>query len=106
MATQVFGTWRSCDHLVLASPPQGTSLNVPRLDTPDPARHLTGSTLLNGAGISTCCPSPTPCGLGLGPTNPLRIDRAAEALDIRRWGFSPHESLPIPTLPLVFPSPR
>ena len=56
----------------------------------------------NGAGISTCCPSPTPCGLGLGPTHPLRIDRAAETLDIRRWGFSPHESLLIPTFALVF----
>src|SRR5918997_3997378 len=55
----------------------------------------------NGAGISTCCPSPTPCGLGLGPTHPLRIDRAAETLGIRRWGFSPHESLLIPTFALA-----
>ncbi len=55
----------------------------------------------NGAGISTCCPSPTPCGLGLGPTHPLRIDRAAETLDMRRWGFSPHESLLIPTFALA-----
>ena len=55
-----------------------------------------------GAGISTCCPSPTPCGLGLGPTNPLRSARAAEALGFRRWGFSPHNSLLIPTFALVF----
>ena len=55
-----------------------------------------------GAGISTCCPSPTPCGLGLGPTNPLRSARAAEALGLRRWGFSPHNTLLIPTFALVF----
>ena len=28
----------------------------------------------SGAGILTSCPSPTPFGLGLGPTNPTRID--------------------------------
>ena len=80
-----------------------TSLNGPRLAAPRPPRHPAGiSTQANGAGISTCCPSPTPCGLGLGPTHPLRIDRAAETLDIRRWGFSPHESLLIPTFALAF----
>src|SRR5918997_2214552 len=63
-----------------------------------PRGSITGP---NGAGISTCCPSPTPRGLGLGPTNPLRSDRAAETLDIRRWGFSPHESLLIPTFALA-----
>jgi hypothetical protein len=56
----------------------------------------------NGAGISTSCPSPTPCGLGLGPTHPLRSVRAAEPLDSRRWGFAPHESLLIPTFALAF----
>ena len=54
-----------------------------------------------GAGISTSCPSPTPCGLGLGPTNPLRSARAAEALGMRQWGFSPHDTLLIPTFALV-----
>jgi hypothetical protein len=53
-----------------------------------------------GAGISTSCPSPTPFGLGLGPTNPLRSDRAAEALGMRQWGFSPHHTLLIPTFAL------
>ena len=67
-----------------------------------PASRLGQTCNSNGAGISTCCPSPTPLGLGLGPTHPLRIDRAAETLDIRRWGFSPHESLLIPTFALVF----
>ncbi len=34
-------------------------------------------------GILTCCPSPTPLGLGLGPTNPPRIDLPVETLDFR-----------------------
>ncbi len=105
MAAQVFGTCPSCDRLVLASPQVGTSLNDPRLVAPDPAQHPGASPTINGAGLSTCCPSPTPCGLGLGPTYPLRSVRAAEALDIRRWGFSPHESLLIPTFALV-PAPH
>jgi hypothetical protein len=37
-----------------------------------------------GTGILTCCPSPTPLGLGLGPTNPTRINLPSETLDIRR----------------------
>ena len=83
-----------------------TSLNDPRLVAPRPPRHLAWvKRASNGAGLSTCCPSPTRCRLGLGPTHPLRIDRAAEPLDIRRWGFSPHESLLIPTFALA-PAPR
>ena len=79
-----------------------TSLNVPRLHADHPPRHRAGvKQATPGAGLSTCCPSPTPCGLGLGPTNPLRSDRAAETLDLRRWGFAPHESLLIPTFALV-----
>ena len=79
-----------------------------QLERPSSGRSLSPSTsrwvqqTSNGAGISTCCPSPTPFGLGLGPTHPLRNNRAAETLDIRRWGFSPHESLLIPTFALVF----
>ncbi len=78
-----------------------------QLERPSSGRSLSPSTsqwgqqTVNGAGISTCCPSPTPVGLGLGPTHPLRIDRAAETLGIRRWGFSPHESLLIPTFALA-----
>jgi hypothetical protein len=41
-----------------------------------------------GTGLFTCCPSPTPCGLGLGPTNPTRIDLPSETLGIRRMRFS------------------
>jgi hypothetical protein len=70
-----------------------------RSPSPSGSRCLIAGT---GAGISTSCPSPTPCGLGLGPTNPLRSARAAEALGFRRWGFSPHNTLLIPTFALVF----
>ena len=41
-----------------------------------------------GTGILTCCPSPTPLGLGLGPTNPTRTDLPSETLDVRRIWFS------------------
>jgi hypothetical protein len=46
------------------------------------------SLLCNGAGILTCCPSPTPFGLGLGPPNPTRINLPSETLDLRRTCFS------------------
>jgi hypothetical protein len=39
-------------------------------------------------GILTGCPSPTPAGLGLGPTNPTRTDLPSETLDFRRLWFS------------------
>ena len=41
-----------------------------------------------GTGILTCCPSPTLLSLGLGPTNPTRINLPSETLDIRRTWFS------------------
>ncbi len=41
-----------------------------------------------GTGILTCCPSPTLFSLGLGPTNPTRINLPSETLDIRRTWFS------------------
>ena len=40
-----------------------------------------------GTGILTCCPSPTLLSLGLGPTNPTRINLPSETLDIRRTWF-------------------
>ena len=46
------------------------------------------SLLTAGSGILTGCPSPTPSGLGLGPTNPTRIDLPSETLDLRRTRFS------------------
>ena len=41
-----------------------------------------------GSGILTGCPSPTPCGLGLGPTNPTWIGLPSEPLGLRRIRFS------------------
>jgi len=54
-----------------------------------------------GHGISTVCPSPTPPGLGLGPTNLGRTNLAQEPLGFRRGGFSPPCSLLIPAFALV-----
>jgi hypothetical protein len=42
----------------------------------------------SGTGILTCCPSLTPLGLSLGPTNPTRINLPSETLGIRRTRFS------------------
>jgi hypothetical protein len=47
------------------------------------------------------CPSPTPCGLGLGPTDPGTINVAQETLDLRRAGFSPTFTLLVPAFALV-----
>jgi hypothetical protein len=47
------------------------------------------------------CPSPTPCGLGLGPTDPGTINVAQETLDLRRVGFSPTFTLLVPAFALV-----
>ena len=52
------------------------------------ARHLAVQTISGGIGISTDCPSPTAFALGLGPTNPERINLPQETLDIRRARFS------------------
>src|SRR5215472_16227543 len=47
------------------------------------------------------CPSPTPSGLGLGPTDPGTINVAQETLDLRRAGFSPTFTLLVPAFALV-----
>ena len=46
-------------------------------------------TVYTGTGISTGCPSTTPCGLALGPTNPRRTNLASEPWGMRWGGFSP-----------------
>ena len=46
------------------------------------------SLLPGGSGILTGCPSPTPFGLGLGPTNPTRMNLPSETLGFRRTRFS------------------
>jgi len=53
-----------------------------------------------GAGILTCCPSTTPFGLALGPTNPGTIRVALETLGLRWTGFSPVFLLLMPTFSL------
>ena len=53
-----------------------------------------------GAGILTCCPSATPFGLVLGPTNPGTICVALETLGLRWTGFSPVFVLLMPTFSL------
>jgi hypothetical protein len=50
--------------------------------TPSPRKT---SASFSGNGISTVCPSPTPYGLGLGPTNPTWMYLPSEPLGIR-WG--------------------
>jgi len=52
------------------------------------------------AGILTCCPSTTPFGLALGPTNPGSILVALETLSLRGTGFSPVLLLLMPTFSL------
>ena len=52
------------------------------------------------AGILTCCPSTTPFGLALGPTNPGTIHVALETLGFRGTGFSPVLLLLMPTFSL------
>jgi len=54
----------------------------------------------NGAGILTGCPSASPLGLSLGPTNPWLINIAKETLGLRCAGLSPALWLLIPTFSL------
>src|SRR5215831_17715559 len=51
--------------------------------------------------MCTSCPSPTPFGLGLGPTDPGSINVAQETLDLRRAGFSPAFTLLVPAFALA-----
>ena len=51
-------------------------------------RHPFAQTSRRGTGILTRCPSPTALALGLGPTNPTRINLASETSDLRRMCFS------------------
>ena len=55
---------------------------------------------IGSAGILTCCPSVTPFGLALGPTNPGTIRVALETLGLRWKGFSPFLLLLMPTFSL------
>ena len=53
-----------------------------------PSLEVLDYTPHSGTGILTGCPSPTPLGLGLGPTNPTWTDLPSETLDSRRTWFS------------------
>ena len=50
-------------------------------------------------------PSPTPFGIGLGPTNPCLINIAKETLVFRRVGLSPTLRLLVPTFLLPYAPP-
>ena len=64
-------------------------------------RCVTPLKLYGSAGILTCCPSTTPFGLALGPTNPGTIRVALETLGLRWKGFSPFFLLLMPTFSLL-----
>ena len=82
--------------LVSRGLPRASGLRPTRLVVATPTRrraYLTPSwigtwTSARGNGISTVCPSPTPCGLGLGPTNPTWMYLPSEPWGIRWGAFS------------------
>ncbi len=79
--------------------PHASGLRPTRLAAASPARRRTylapsprgTCASASGNGISTVCPSPTPRGLGLGPTNPTWMYLPSEPLGIR-WGDFPSPS--------------
>ena len=102
---------RSPSHLRLnvrriCLPDLPTCLNAlnQRCASPTLLRPPIAQTLTGGTGILTCCPSPTPFGLGLGPTNPERTNLPQETLGFRRAGFSPVFSLLMPAFSLLYTS--
>ena len=75
-----------------------TGMSNTRLSYP-PASPLHSDS--GGTGILTCCPSPTPFGLGLGPTNPTRTNLASEPLGLRRYMVLTCFSLLMPAFSLL-----
>jgi hypothetical protein len=63
------------------------------------------SNTYRSAGILTSCPSTTPFGLALGPTNPGSSYVAQETLGLRCGGFSPPFLLLMPTFSLLIRPP-
>ena len=87
-----------CDTDFPVSPPRltdGKSNNALHLQ-----RCVAPSKIDSGAGILTGCPSESPLGLSLGPTNPWLINIAKETLGLRCAGLSPALWLLIPTFSL------
>ena len=68
-----------------------TRLEVSSCVSPSVKRHT------ESAGILTSCPSATPFGLVLGPTNPGRMSLPQETLGLRRPDFSSEFTLLMPT---------
>ena len=68
--------------------PKGLAPGRPLPGWPTLLRHPIAQTTQRGSGILTGCPSPTPDGLDLGPTNPTRINLPSETLDNRGSCFS------------------
>ena len=66
-----------------------TGLEARRPGAYPPASPHRSSRTDGGIGISTDCPSTTPCGLALGPTNPRRTNLASEPWGLRCGGFPP-----------------
>jgi hypothetical protein len=71
-----------------ASSPTSLAPALPPAGQPTLLRHPFAQSTSRGTGILTCCPSATPFGLTLGPTNPTRIDLPSETLDFRGLRFS------------------
>ena len=69
--------------LTPVSSPTSLAPAQPTAGQPTLPRHPFAQTTLRSTGILTCCPSATPFGLALGPTNPTRINLPSETLDIR-----------------------
>ena len=70
------------------SSPTSLAPALPAAGLPTLLRHPCAQSTSRGTGILTCCPSATPFGLTLGPTNPTRIDLPSETLDFRGLRFS------------------
>jgi hypothetical protein len=68
-----------------------TRLEVSSCVPPSVKRHS------DSTGILTSCPSTTPFGLALGPTNPGRMSLPQETLGLRRPDFSSEFALLMPT---------
>ena len=80
----------------------GLARDIQHPGKPSLLRHQPDSSApLERAGILTCCPSPTPFGLDLGPPYPGRTNLPQETLGFRRAGFSPAFSLLLPGFSLL-----
>ena len=80
--------------------PTGLDRN-PLTGWPTLLRHPFAQTARRGTGILTRCPSPTPPGLGLGPTDPTPSNVASETLGISANTFLTCFSLLVPAFALL-----